>query len=82
MTAHRPTAHPTKNGATLMFLAPFVTLTLLLTGARDRVTTRLRRDDGAVTLEAAVIASALFLAAVAFVAVIVRAITSRADQIQ
>ena len=64
-----------------MLLAPYVAITLLLTDTRDRAA-RLRRDDGGLTLETAVIASALFLAAVALVAVIVRAITTRSAQIQ
>lgn len=81
MTQPPTSHHHTRNGAPTMLLAPYVTLTLLLTGIRDRAA-RLRRDDGALTLETAVIASALFLAAVAVVAVIVKAITSRTDQIQ
>ncbi len=80
MTFSWTTTQP-KIGAN-MFLTPYIALTLLLADTRDRARTRLRRDDGGLTLETAVIASALFLAAVGLVAVIARAITNRADQIQ
>ena len=73
--------HHIENGVPAMLITPYVALTLLLTDTRQRAA-RLRRDSGGLTLETAVIASALFLAAVALVAVIVRAITSRAEQIQ
>ena len=66
-----------------MFLAPYVFLKVLLTDLRERTEQRLLRDEtGSVTLEQAVIATALFLAALALLGVIGRAITSRADQIQ
>jgi hypothetical protein len=81
MSRTTPTTRTRPEG-TEMLLVPYVTLTLLLLNARERASQRLRRDDGGLTLETAVIASALFLAAVALVAVIVRAITNRANQIQ
>jgi hypothetical protein len=65
-----------------MFLTPLVTLAVLLGDLRRRATERLAADNGSITLEQAVIASVLFLGAVALGAVIVRAVTTRAGQIQ
>jgi len=64
-----------------MLLHTFVTLHTLFLDTRRRAASRLSDDRGSVSLEQAVIASALFLAAVALLAVIARAITSRAEQI-
>ena len=65
-----------------MLLHTFVTLHTLFLDTHRRAKSRIETDDrGSVSLEQAVIASALFLAAVALLAVIVRAITSRAEQI-
>lgn len=64
-----------------MLLHTFVTLQTLFLDTRRRAAARLADDRGSVTLEQAVIASALFLAAVALLAVIARAIASRAEQI-
>ena len=64
-----------------MLLATYVTLSTLFTDLRRRATERLDDERGSITLEQAVIASALFLAGIALLAVIVRAIQTRADQI-
>lgn len=57
-------------------------LTTLLGATTDRMR-RLRRDEsGASTLEMVVIGLGLFLAATAVIAIITRAIMSRAEQIQ
>lgn len=65
-----------------MFLAPYVALTVLLTDLRSRVQAAARRDDGAVTLEQAIITSALVGAAITVGALIVKAVISRADAIR
>lgn len=62
-------------------LATLVTLHTLFLDTHRRATERLRDQRGSITLEQAVIASALFIAAVALLAVIVRAIQNRADTI-
>jgi len=64
-----------------MLLNTFVTVQALFLDTHRRATTRLASQRGSITLEQAVIASALFIAAVALLAVIVRAIQSRADTI-
>jgi hypothetical protein len=64
-----------------MFLAPWIALAVLLGDLRHRAEARARRDDGAVTLEQVVITSALLAAAIAVGALIVKAITSRAESI-
>ena len=64
-----------------MLLNTFVTLQALFLDTHGRATERLESERGSITLEQAVIASALFIAAVALLAVIVRAISNRADTI-
>jgi hypothetical protein len=64
-----------------MLLNTFVTVQALFLDTHRRATTRLQSERGSITLEQAVIASALFVAAVALLAVIVRAIQNRADTI-
>lgn len=64
-----------------MLLSTLVTLQTLFLDTHRRATERLESERGSITLEQAVIASALFIAAVALLAVIVRAIQNRADTI-
>lgn len=64
-----------------MLLTTFVTLQALFLDTHHRANARLQSDRGSITLEQAVIASALFVAAVALLAVIGRAISNRADTI-
>ena len=64
-----------------MLLSTLVTLQALFLDTHRRATERLESERGSITLEQAVIASALFIAAVALLAVIVRAIQNRADTI-
>ena len=65
-----------------MLLATYVTLHNFLGDLHRQATERVtRNEDGSITLEQAVIASALFVAAIGLLAVIVRAIQARADQI-
>ncbi len=64
-----------------MLLSTVVTLPALFLDTHRRATERLESERGSITLEQAVIASALFIAAVALLAVIVRAIQNRADTI-
>ena len=64
-----------------MLLSTVVTLQALFPDTHRRATERLESERGSITLEQAVIASALFIAAVALLAVIVRAISNRADTI-
>lgn len=64
-----------------MLLSTVVTLQALFLDTHRRATERLESERGSITLEQAVIASALFIAAVALLAVIVRAISNRADTI-
>jgi hypothetical protein len=64
-----------------MLLHTVVTLQALFLDTHRRATERLESERGSITLEQAVIASALFIAAVALLAVIVRAIQNRADTI-
>jgi hypothetical protein len=64
-----------------MLLSTVVTLQALFLDTHRRATERLESERGSITLEQAVIASALFIAAVALLAVIVRAIQNRADTI-
>ena len=65
-----------------MFLAPYIALTMLLKDLRTRVQEAARRDDGAVTLEQAIITSALVGAAITVGALIVKAVISHADGIR
>lgn len=65
-----------------MFLAPYIALTVLLTDWRNRVRAHAQRDDGAVTLEQAIITSALVGAALTVCALIGKAILSHADNIR
>ena len=64
-----------------MLLTTIVTLHTLFGDTHRRATERLESERGSITLEQAVIASALFIAAVALLGVIVRAIQNRADSI-
>ncbi len=64
-----------------MLLTTFVTMQALFLDTHRRASARLADNRGSITLEQAVIASALFIAAVALLAVIVRAISNRADTI-
>ena len=63
-------------------LAYLTLLTTLIGGGTDRLRRLHRSEEGASTLEMVVIGLGLFLAATAVIAIITRAVMSRAEQIQ
>lgn len=64
-----------------MFIALYATLAAYANELRDRARSLASDDRGSITLEQAVIASALLLAALALAAAIVNAISSRTGMI-
>ena len=62
-------------------MLPYLQILTLLTTRARTLKEKAREEDGAGTLETVVIALGLFLVATAVVAIITRAIMSRADQI-
>ena len=62
-------------------MLPYLQILTLLTNHARTLREKSREEDGVGTLETVVIALGLFLVATAVVAIITRAIMSRADQI-